>query len=165
MSSMSNIHSHKTKQQLINQCDVLQSLANDLSMTIEQKEEILNSLRFANSFLGKRVIALEKLLQIQPGSPIENEAKLVAQAIDIEHDLLKKTNQSQLDNNDDNNNNNNNNYTNNENENQYNDNTNLNDNYAYIDDNNNNDQNNINVGLNDQKYDNNNTNNEMIKTN
>jgi len=53
MSSMSNIHSHKTKQQLINQCDVLQSLANDLSMTIEQKEEILNSLRFANSFFRK----------------------------------------------------------------------------------------------------------------
>ena len=76
----------KTKQQLYTQCDELQSIANELSSTIEQKEVILESLRFANTYLGKRVIALEKLMKMQPGSKIDNQDALIRDAMNIEPD-------------------------------------------------------------------------------
>lgn len=71
----------KTKQQLNVQCEELQGLANELSSTIEQKEVILDSLRFANTYLGKRVIALEKLMKMQPGQEITNQDELIREAI------------------------------------------------------------------------------------
>merc|ERR1711971_1894 len=71
----------KTKQQLNAQCEELQSLANELSSTIETKEVILDSLRFANTFLGKRVIALECLNQMSPGQVIENVDELVMSVV------------------------------------------------------------------------------------
>lgn len=76
----------KTKQQLNTQCEELQSIANELSSTIEQKEVILESLRFANTYLGKRVIALEKLMKMQPGSKIDNQDALIRDAINIQPD-------------------------------------------------------------------------------
>merc|ERR1711951_135146 len=71
----------KTKQQLNVQCEELQGLANELSSTIEQKEVILDSLRFANTYLGKRVIALEKLMKMQPGQEITNQDELIREVI------------------------------------------------------------------------------------
>lgn len=74
----------KTKQQLNVQCEELQGLANELSSTIEQKEVILDSLRFANTYLGKRVIALEKLMEMPAGQEITNQDELIRMAIHSE---------------------------------------------------------------------------------
>jgi len=73
----------KTKQQLNTQCAELQGLANELSSTIEQKEVVLESLRFTNTYLGLRVIALEKLMKMQPGKAIKNQEELIRDALDI----------------------------------------------------------------------------------
>jgi len=78
--------SMKTRQQLSTQCDELQALANELSSTIEQKEVILESLRFANTYLGKRVIAIEKLSKMQPGQLILNQDQLIRDAINSTND-------------------------------------------------------------------------------
>eukprot|EP01084_Bolivina_argentea_P313470 542852_1 len=73
----------KTKQQLNSQCAELQGLANELSSTIEGKEVILDSLRFANTYLGKRVIALELLMKMDPGTEIKNQDELIRDALHI----------------------------------------------------------------------------------
>merc|ERR1712129_108957 len=79
----------KTKQQLNMQCTELQGIANELSSTIEQKEVILESLRFANTYLGKRVIALEKLMKMKPGKEIKNQEELIRNALNFSSEPQK----------------------------------------------------------------------------
>jgi len=71
--------------QLKSKSTQLQILANELSLTIEQKEQILSSLRITNTYLGKRVIALEQLINMKPGQTIENQDDLIRKAIGIDY--------------------------------------------------------------------------------
>jgi len=59
-----------TKTQLVAKCNTLQLLAGELTLQVDTYNEQVQNLKFASTYLGKRVLALESTLDLMPGEEI-----------------------------------------------------------------------------------------------
>lgn len=59
-----------SKSQLVAKCDTLQLLAKELTLQVDSYHEQVRNLKFASTYLGKRVLALESTLELMPGEEI-----------------------------------------------------------------------------------------------
>jgi len=59
-----------SKTQLIAKCNTLQLLAGELTLQVDTYNEQVKNLKFASTYLGKRVLALESTLELMPGEEI-----------------------------------------------------------------------------------------------
>jgi len=59
-----------SKTQLIAKCNTLKLLAGELTLQVDTYNEQVRNLKFASTYLGKRVLALESTLELMPGEEI-----------------------------------------------------------------------------------------------